>query len=218
MTSYAFLVLNGLAIAASFVCGQGLGTRAPSSFLSPVPVFLNPAPKRSEGIVLMLKEHGCSRAPFLRTLLLLLTPLGERSQSFANAFRTAVSKNCADPNNLLKPALLACRSPPFPCRPLPGLRDAQFCFNSPWFRPSFRLLQGFSIRDPCLLLMHGIAFGFLLTTRSFLLLRSGGLVSPTRLLLCASCTAALLLVCTLTVPAVFCFFLCTCCTPCLKRQ
>ena len=36
--------------------------------------------------------------------------LGERSQSFANAFRTAVSKNSADPNNLLKPALLACRS------------------------------------------------------------------------------------------------------------
>ena len=36
--------------------------------------------------------------------------LGERSQSFANAFRAAVSKNSADPNNLLKPALLACRS------------------------------------------------------------------------------------------------------------
>ena len=36
--------------------------------------------------------------------------LGERSQSFANAFRIAVAKSCADPNNLLKPALLACRS------------------------------------------------------------------------------------------------------------
>ena len=36
--------------------------------------------------------------------------LGEKSQSFANAFRIAVAKSSADPNNLLKPALLACRS------------------------------------------------------------------------------------------------------------